>query len=224
MINTALPVEYGPLVEEEEKVPMRPQDPEGIPPLLVSAAQAKREEGREPAAPAALPSAPPGKAGKKPAAAEACVRGGARPPAVDGGHVNMAFSQSNPPSELPQVQGSRNKPTSLWNPTYGSWFTEKPTKKNTPPAKKEQRERGPPGGEGGRAVPAPAPAARRPGASLLLEPSALTASLRDVPLFRLRHFPCGTVNYGYQQQGFPPEAAPGPGRYEDPAPKSQPAP
>uniref|UniRef100_A0A8C2P3L6 Tyrosine-protein kinase receptor n=1 Tax=Capra hircus TaxID=9925 RepID=A0A8C2P3L6_CAPHI len=106
VINTALPVEYGPLVEEEEKVPMRPQDPEGIPPLLVSAAQAKREEGREPAAPAALPSAP----------------------------------------------------------------------------------------------------------------------LRDVPLFRLRHFPCGTVNYGYQQQGFPPEAAPGPGRYEDPAPKSQPAP
>ncbi|XDA73792.1 hypothetical protein R6Z07M_004008 [Ovis aries] len=224
VINTALPVEYGPLVEEEEKVPMRPQDPEGIPPLLVSAAQAKREEGREPAAPAALPSAPPGKAGKKPAAAEAGVRGGARPPAVDGGHVNMAFSQSNPPSELPQVQGSRNKPTSLWNPTYGSWFTEKPTKKNTPPAKKEQRERGPPGGEGARAVPAPAPAARRPGASLLLEPSALTASLRDVPLFRLRHFPCGTVNYGYQQQGFPPEAAPGPGRYEDPAPKSQPAP
>ncbi|KAB0379738.1 hypothetical protein FD755_007522 [Muntiacus reevesi] len=223
VINTALPVEYGPLVEEEEKVPMRPQDPEGIPPLLVSATQAKREEGREPAAPAALPSAQPGKAGKKPAAAEACVRGGARPPAVDGGHVNMAFSQSNPPSELPQVQGSRNKPTSLWNPTYGSWFTEKPTKKNTPPAKKEQRERGPPGGEGARAVPAPAPAARRPGASLLLEPSALTASLRDVPLFRLRHFPCGTVNYGYQQQGFPPEAAPGPGRYEDPAPKSQPA-
>ncbi|DAA24485.1 TPA: anaplastic lymphoma kinase-like, partial [Bos taurus] len=224
VINTALPVEYGPLVEEEEKVPMRPQDPEGIPPLLVSAAQAKREEGREPAAPAALPSAPPGKAGKKPAVAEACVRGGARPPAVEGGHVNMAFSQSNPPSELPQVQGSRNKPTSLWNPTYGSWFTEKPTKKNTPPAKKEQRERGPPGGEGARAVPAPAPAARHPGASLLLEPSALTASLRDVPLFRLRHFPCGTVNYGYQQQGFPPEAAPGPGRYEDPAPKSQPAP
>ncbi|XP_040081630.1 ALK tyrosine kinase receptor [Oryx dammah] len=224
VINTALPVEYGPLVEEEEKVPMRPQDPEGIPPLLVSAAQAKREEGREPAGPAALPSAPPGKAGKKPAAAEASVRGGARPPAVDGGHVNMAFSQSNPPSELPQVQGSRNKPTSLWNPTYGSWITEKPTKKNTPPAKKEQRERGPPGGEGARAVPAPAPAARRPGASLLLEPSALTASLRDVPLFRLRHFPCGTVNYGYQQQGFPPEAAPGPGRYEDPAPKSQPAP
>lgn len=224
MINTALPIEYGPLVEEEEKVPMRPKDPEGIPPLLVSAPQAKREEGREPAARTALPSTSSGKAGKKPVAAEASARG-ARALAVKGGHVNMAFSQSNPPSELHQVQGSRNKPTSLWNPTYGSWFTEKPTKKSNPPAKKEQRERGNPGGEGGRAIPPPAAAGHRPGTSLLLEPSSLTTSLRDVPLFRLRHFPCGTVHYGYQQQGFPPEAAaPGPGRYEDPAAKSQPVP
>ena len=224
MINTALPIEYGPLVEEEEKVPMRPKDPEGIPPLLVSAPQAKREEGHEPAARMALPSASSGKAGKKPVAAEASARG-ARAPAVKGGHVNMAFSQCNPPSELHQVQGSRNKPTSLWNPTYGSWFTEKPTKKSNPPAKKEQRERGNAGGEGGRAILPPAATGRRPGTSLLLEPSSLTASLRDVPLFRLRHFPCGTVHYGYQQQGFPPEAAaPGPGRYVDPAAKSQPAP
>ncbi|XP_067559964.1 ALK tyrosine kinase receptor [Pseudorca crassidens] len=224
VINTALPIEYGPLVEEEEKVPMRPKDPEGIPPLLVSAPQAKREEGREPAARTALPSTSSGKAGKKPVAAEASARG-ARALAVKGGHVNMAFSQSNPPSELHQVQGSRNKPTSLWNPTYGSWFTEKPTKKSNPPAKKEQRERGNPGGEGGRAIPPPAAAGHRPSTSLLLEPSSLTTSLRDVPLFRLRHFPCGTVHYGYQQQGFPPEAAaPGPGRYEDPAAKSQPAP
>ncbi|KAB0397938.1 hypothetical protein E2I00_016647, partial [Balaenoptera physalus] len=148
VINTALPIEYGPLVEEEEKVPMRPKDPEGMPPLLVSAPQAKREEGREPAARTALPSASSGKAGKKPAAAEASARG-ARAPAVKGGHVNMAFSQCNPPSELHQVQGSRNKPTSLWNPTYGSWFTEKPTKKSNPLAKKEQRERGNAGGEGG---------------------------------------------------------------------------
>nr|XP_031540911.1 ALK tyrosine kinase receptor [Vicugna pacos] len=92
VINTALPVEYGPLVEEEEKVPTRPKDPEGLPPLLVSAPPARREEGRELAAP-------------------------------------------------------------------------------------------------------------------------------------LRHFPCGNVNYGYQQQGLPLEAAgPGPGRYEDPGLKSQPGP
>uniref|UniRef100_A0A8C3YL62 Tyrosine-protein kinase receptor n=1 Tax=Catagonus wagneri TaxID=51154 RepID=A0A8C3YL62_9CETA len=215
VINTALPVEYGPLVEEEDKVPMRPKDPEGIPPLLVAAPQPRREEGPEPAAPPPPAAASSGKAGKKPAAAELAVRV-PRGPAVDGGHVNMAFSQSSAPSELHKVQGSRNKPTSLWNPTYGSWFTEKPTKNNSPPAKKE------PPGRGG--PPAAAPG-RLPGASLLLEPSSLTADVKDVPLFRLRHFPCGTVNYGYQQQGFPLEAAgPAPRRHPDPALKGQPAP
>ncbi|ELV13716.1 ALK tyrosine kinase receptor, partial [Tupaia chinensis] len=185
VINTALPVEYGPLIEEEEKVPMRPKDPEGIPPLLVSPQQAKREEERK-AAPPPLPAPCSGKAAKKP---------------------------SNPPSELHKVQGSRNKPTSLWNPTYGSWFTEKPASKDRPPARKEHRDRG------GCPVPPSAAAApgRLPGASLLLEPSSLTASVKEVPLFRLRHFPCGTVNYGYQQQGLPLEAtaAPGTGLHED---------
>lgn len=226
MINTALPIEYGPLVEEEEKVPMRPKDPEGMPPLLVSPPPAKREDGQDPAAVPPLPSASSGKAVKKPTAAEVSVRI-TRGPAVEGGHVNMAFSQSNLPSELHKVQGSRNKPTSLWNPTYGSWFTEKPPKKNNPPAKKEQHERGNLGRDGSCTVPPNVATGRLPGASLLLEPSSLTANMKDVPLFRLRHFPCGNVNYGYQQQGLPLEAtttAPGPGHYEDTVLKNQPGP
>jgi anaplastic lymphoma kinase len=142
---------------------------------------------------------------------------------MEGGHVNMAFSQSNPPSELHKVQGSRNKPTSLWNPTYGSWFTEKPTKKNNLPAKKEPHERRNLGREESCTVPPNMAAGRLPGASLLLEPSALTASMKEVPLFRLRHFPCGNVNYGYQQQGLPLEAtaAPGASHYEDTVLKSK---
>ncbi|XP_030655650.1 ALK tyrosine kinase receptor [Nomascus leucogenys] len=215
VINTALPIEYGPLVEEEEKVPVRPKDPEGVPPLLVSQ-QAKREEERSPAAPPPLPTTSSGKAAKKPTAAGVSVRV-PRGPAMEGGHVNMAFSQSNPPSELPKVQGSRNKPTSLWNPTYGSWFTEKPTKK------KEPHERGNLGLEGSCTVPPNVATGRLPGASLLLEPSSLTANMKEVPLFRLRHFPCGNVNYGYQQQGLPLEAAtaPGAGHYEDTILKSK---
>lgn len=218
MINTALPIEYGPVVEEEEKVPTRPKDPEGIPPLLVSPPPARGEAGQDPAAPPPLPSTSAGKAVKTPAGAEATVRV-TRGPAAEGGHVNMAFAQSNPPSELHQVQRSRNKPTSLWNPTYGSWFTEKPARKDQPPAKREPPERADPGHEG-------AAAGRVAGASLLLEPSSLTASMKDVPLFRLRHFPCGNVNYGYQQQGLPLEAAaaPGAGPYEDAALKHQPGP
>ncbi|XP_031511389.1 ALK tyrosine kinase receptor isoform X1 [Papio anubis] len=221
VINTALPIEYGPLVEEEEKVPVRPKDPEGVPPLLVSQ-QAKQGEERSPAAPPPVPTTSSGKAAKKPTAAEVSVRV-PRGPAVEGGHVNMAFSQSNPPSELHKVQGSRNKPTSLWNPTYGSWFTEKPTKKNNPLAKKEPHERGNLGLEGSCTVPPNVATGRLPGASLLLEPSSLTANMKEVPLFRLRHFPCGNVNYGYQQQGLPLEAAtaPGAGHYEDTILKSK---
>ncbi|XP_004839304.1 ALK tyrosine kinase receptor isoform X2 [Heterocephalus glaber] len=212
VINTALPVEYGPPVEEEEKVPVRPEDPEGMPPLLLSPGQAPRGEERVPvpAVPPPAPASSSGKAVRKPAAT--------RGPAAGGGHVNMAFSQANPPPELRRIQGSRNKPTSLWNPTYGSWFTEKPAKKNSAPAKKEPHQRGGLGSEGSCTVPAASSAAGRlPGASLLLEPSSLPASVKEVPLFRLRHFPCGNVNYGYQQQGLPLEVttAPGAGHYED---------
>lgn len=225
MIHTALPVEYGPLVEEEERVPTRPKDPEGIPPLRVSPPAAKGGDGQDAAPPAPLPSTSSGKALRPPPAAEFSARD-ARGPAVDGGHVNMAFAQSNPPSELHKVRRSRNKPTSLWNPTYGSWFTEKPARKDHPPAKKEPHPRGAPGQEGGCTVLPSLAAGRAPGASLLLEPSSLTASVKDVPLFRLRHFPCGNVNYGYQQQGLPSEApaAPGASHYEDTGLKSQPGP
>ncbi|KAM8785000.1 ALK tyrosine kinase receptor [Rhynchonycteris naso] len=224
VINTALPIEYGPLMEEEEKVPVRPKDPEGMPPLLAAPA-AKGEDKQAPAAPPPLPATTSGKAPKKPTVAEVSVRV-PRGPAMGGGHINMAFSQSNPPSELPKVQRSRNKPTSLWNPTYGSWFTEKPARKSNPPAKKEQQETGVLGRQGSCPVPPGVTAGRMPAASLLLEPSSLTASMKDVPLFRLRHFPCGNVNYGYQQQGLPLEAttAPGTSHYEDTLMKNQPGP
>ena len=224
MINTALPVEYGPLVEEEEKVPMRPKDPEGIPPLLVAPPPAKGEDRQDPAAPLPPPSTSSGKAAKRPTAPEAPV-GVPRGPAVGGGHVNMAFAQSNPPPEVHKVQRSRNKPTSLWNPTYGSCFAEKPARKNEPPAKKDEPASGLPGRQGGRAVPPNTAAGAAPNAALLLEPSSLTARVKEVPLFRLRHFPCGTVNYGYQQQGLPLEAAaPATGHYGDAVLKSPPGP
>uniref|UniRef100_A0A8C6QLL7 Tyrosine-protein kinase receptor n=1 Tax=Nannospalax galili TaxID=1026970 RepID=A0A8C6QLL7_NANGA len=212
VINTALPIEYGPVVEEEEKVPMRPKDPEGMPPLLVSP-PAKHEDA--PAAPQQQSAqAAPAKAVKKAPAAGAGSSRVPRGPAAEGGHVNMAFAQSNPPAELHKAPGSRNKPTSLWNPTYGSWFAEKPAKKHAPRAAAEPQGRAGAGCEGGWTRPG-VPGPRGAGAALLLEPSALTASMKEVPLFRLRHFPCGNVNYGYQQQGLPLEATAGAGHLED---------
>uniref|UniRef100_A0A8D0L560 Tyrosine-protein kinase receptor n=1 Tax=Sphenodon punctatus TaxID=8508 RepID=A0A8D0L560_SPHPU len=218
VINTALPVEYGPCIEEEEKVPMRPEDPEGVPPLLVSCQQEKKGDELTQPPPAPLPLAI---ATNKPLVQVA----GADPPAhtnsraaLEGGHINMAYSQSNPPSELHKGRGARNKPTNLWNPTYGSWFSEKPVSKNNSLMEKETPEREGLGHEGNCTLAPSIVPGRLPGSSLLLEPSSLSATVKEVPLFRLRHFPCGNINYGYQQQGLPLEAPAQPcvSSYEDP--------
>uniref|UniRef100_K7FUL4 Tyrosine-protein kinase receptor n=1 Tax=Pelodiscus sinensis TaxID=13735 RepID=K7FUL4_PELSI len=102
VVTTALPVEYGPSIEEQEKVPM-PEKP-----LAKVAAP-------EPPVPAR--------------------------PSLEGGHINMAYAQSTPASELQKGRGSRNKPTNLWNPTYGSWFSEKPVDKNSSLLEKAVSER-----------------------------------------------------------------------------------
>uniref|UniRef100_A0A8C3C9S4 receptor protein-tyrosine kinase n=1 Tax=Cairina moschata TaxID=8855 RepID=A0A8C3C9S4_CAIMO len=219
VINTALPVEYGPSVEEEEKVAIHPEDPEGIPPLLVSAHQDRKDDKQTLPSPPPLPSAiTAGKALGKAGALEPPVPGKVQS-ASAGGHINMAYTQSNPPSELHKGRGSRNKPTNLWNPTYGSWFAEKQASRNNPLLEKEMPERENLGHEGNCTVGPNIVTGRLPGSSLLLEPSSLTASVKEVPLFRLRHFPCGNVNYGYQQQGLPLEASTPPcaSSYEDPA-------
>ncbi|NXJ81662.1 ALK kinase, partial [Trogon melanurus] len=219
VINTALPVEYGPTAEEEEKVAMRPDDPEGIPPLLVSTHQDRKDDKQTLPAPPPLPSAiTAGKSLGKVGALEPPVPGKVQS-ASTGGHINMAYAQSNPPSELHKSRGSRNKPTNLWNPTYGSWFAEKQqTSKGNSLLEKEMPERENLGQEGNCTVGPNIVTGRLPGSSLLLEPSSLTASVKEVPLFRLRHFPCGNVNYGYQQQGLPLEASTPPcaSSYEDP--------
>uniref|UniRef100_A0A8D2LXD2 Tyrosine-protein kinase receptor n=2 Tax=Varanus komodoensis TaxID=61221 RepID=A0A8D2LXD2_VARKO len=207
VINTVLPVEYGPCIEEEEKVPVRPEDPEAVPPLLVLPQQEKKGSEQVLPSPPSLASAiPPGKPLMNVAGVKPPVCANMQAP-LEGGHVNMAYSQSNPATELHKGWGSRNKPTNLWNPTYGSWFSEKPIVKNTSQAEKEATEREGSGHDGNCTLGPSIVTGRLPSSSLLLEPSSLTASVKEVPLFRLRHFPCGNVNYGYQQQGLPLETS-----------------
>ncbi|XP_051468926.1 ALK tyrosine kinase receptor isoform X4 [Apus apus] len=218
VINTALPVEYGPSAEEEEKVAMHPDDPEGTPPLLVSTHQDKKDDKQILPSPPSMPSAiAAGKPLRKVGALEPPVLGKVQS-ASAGGHTNMAYAQSNPPSKLHKSRGSRNKPTNLWNPTYGSWFVEKQASKNSCLLEKEMPERENLGQEGNRTVGPNIVTGKLQGSSLLLEPSSLTAGVKEVPLFRLRHFPCGNVNYGYQQQGLRLETSTPPcaSRYEDP--------
>nr|DBA27344.1 TPA: hypothetical protein GDO54_011503 [Pyxicephalus adspersus] len=221
VINTPLPVEYGPLVEEEEKVPTRPEDPDVIPPLLVTPEKSgKEEKKRKHHSP---PPIPPVR--KVPNKVHAEPKGHVEPkPIPESGHDNMVFAQANPPTELHNTRGSRNKPTNLWNPTYGSWFTGKEVDKTISPTENPVPENKNPVIEGSCPIPPRVMASRLPGSSVLLEPSTLTSNVQEVPLFRLRHFPCGKVNYGYQQQGLPvetPVAPPCPTIHKDVIPRSK---
>ncbi|XP_050990096.1 ALK tyrosine kinase receptor isoform X2 [Labeo rohita] len=157
VVNVPLPVEYGPIPEEEERVPMRPEDP-SAPSLLVtpqatedasSAAhsdQPKRDgeavlmasnssDSKLPPAPQSQPHPhhhhqPPVVTAPVPAAKPSS----ATPLTTqDGGHVNLGFMQAHP-----SEKESRNgKPTNLWNPTYGSWFLQQQQKRQQAQAQRQ---------------------------------------------------------------------------------------
>ncbi|CAN2387464.1 tyrosine kinase [Pristimantis euphronides] len=219
VINTSLPVEYGPLIEEEEKVPTRPEDPDVIPPLLVTPEKAGREARHGLQSPPPVPTVR-----KVPNKVHAEPQGHPNIRQVpDRGQENQVLAQANPAAELHSSRGSRNKPTNLWNPTYGSWFTGKTADKNIAPPDKPLPERENTVNEGSCPAAPRITTGRLPGSSVLLEPSTLTSNVQEVPLFRLRHFPCGKVNYGYQQQGLPVETPvpPCPTKHKDFIPRSK---
>ncbi|XP_077341503.1 ALK tyrosine kinase receptor-like [Lithobates pipiens] len=216
VINTPLPVEYGPLVEEEEKVPTRPEDPDVIPPLLATPEKSGKEDKCKHRSP---PPIPPARKVQNKVHAE--PRGRAEPrPVSEGGHGSLVFAQANPSNEL----HNRNKFKNLWNPTYGSWFTGKAVDKTISPTEKPVPENKNTVVEGGCPAAPRVTASRLPGSSVLLQPSTLTSNVQEVPLFRFRHFPCGKVNYGYQQQGLPvetPVAPLCPTKHKDVIPRSK---
>ncbi|CDQ74247.1 unnamed protein product [Oncorhynchus mykiss] len=144
VVTVPLPVEYGPLPEEEERVPMRPEDPMASP-LLVStltpdgvgpapSAPKPTEENRrveqpllltnqlpetcKPQAMAQQPQPHPQTFTMTTATSKAPPPISTQQPNPDGGHVNLAFTQGHPGDK----EGRNGKPTNLWNPTYGSWF------------------------------------------------------------------------------------------------------
>ncbi|TRY55546.1 hypothetical protein DNTS_003669 [Danionella cerebrum] len=148
VVNVPLPVEYGPIPEEEERVPMRPEDPTA-PSLLVS------PQGTEEASPAPnsdltkmdgeaihmsnitpdrkippIPSAQPHSHNHSQTPVTTTITPASKSSstsanAQDGGHVNLGFMQAHP-----SEKDSRNrKPTNLWNPTYGSWFLQQQQKR-----------------------------------------------------------------------------------------------
>ncbi|KAM6913051.1 ALK tyrosine kinase receptor [Xenentodon cancila] len=158
VVNTPLPVEYGPVPEEEERVPVHSDDPSAQT-VLVNARMADGE------APQPLPSYPTEERrtehtvvtntaseakAQTSAQSQPCLHQHQQPhtqtsiamtttnavtsaapsaltakglhiatqPSSEGGHINHAFAQGHPQEK----DGHNEKSTSLWNPTYGSWF------------------------------------------------------------------------------------------------------
>uniref|UniRef100_H3CU29 Tyrosine-protein kinase receptor n=1 Tax=Tetraodon nigroviridis TaxID=99883 RepID=H3CU29_TETNG len=188
VVTMPLPVQYGPVPEEEEGAALRSDEP-SAPAVLVNA-QVPDGEARQPA-----PSRSPEETcngGEHPVVAGAASEAKAQvasQPGTEGGHINLAFTQGH----QPEKDGHNGKSTSLWNPTYGSWFLQQ---------KKQKQQRqagvGAAGGNGGGLCrpllpPPPPPTVQSP---LLLD----TATLPPVPLYRLR-IPCGNIGYGYQEAG-----------------------
>nr|XP_046269410.1 leukocyte tyrosine kinase receptor [Scatophagus argus] len=175
VVTMPLPVEYGPVPEEEERVALRPDDP-SAPNVLVTA---QVPDGGAPQPPPSYPTEENRRGGEHTVvtstASEAKAQMSAQPqpylhqhqqphtqtsitttstntvsstakgphgttqPSPEGGHINLAFTQSHPPEK----EGHNGKSTSLWNPTYGSWFLQQ--------RKQQQQRQAGVGGAGGSA-------------------------------------------------------------------------
>ncbi|KAF4084330.1 hypothetical protein AMELA_G00127450 [Ameiurus melas] len=162
VVNVPLPVEYGPMPEEEERVPMHPDDPaapsllaapQGIEETSSSTIETRSEEAKR-AAEALLMNARssdnkpvPGTASQlhshppvsSASALPACSKSASVVPAPqDGGHVNLGFAQA-PTGEKENRNG---KPINLWNPTYGSWFLQQQQKRQQAQAQRQAGNQG----------------------------------------------------------------------------------
>ncbi|KAJ8289171.1 hypothetical protein COCON_G00018300 [Conger conger] len=191
VVTVPLPVEYGPVPEEEERG-THPLSEDPAPAAPAPMQEPPPQEGKREAEPARQPQPNPAPA---PGA-----EGGA-----GGGHVNLGFSQGQPAER----EGRNGKPTNLWNPTYGSWFLQQQRQAAAQAAAQAQAAghagaqagvRGP--GEGQEQAPHPGRTVGEVSGGAL----GLQLQLQQQGL--LRRFPCGTVGYGYQEQGLPLESAP----------------
>ncbi|XP_029349203.1 ALK tyrosine kinase receptor-like [Echeneis naucrates] len=191
VVNMPLPIEYGPIPEEEERVPMRPDDA-SAPTVLVNP---QVPDGEAPQPPPSYPSDENQRGGEhsvvtstaleakaQTSAAQPYLHQHKQPhtqtsvtltttntvtstatltltakgphvttqPSAEGGHINLAFTQGHPPEK----EGHNGKSTSLWNPTYGSWFLQQQQRKQQQQQQQQQQQRqggvGGPGGSVGR--------------------------------------------------------------------------
>ncbi|CAK6962082.1 ALK tyrosine kinase receptor [Scomber scombrus] len=210
VVTMPLPIEYGPVPEEEERVPMRPDDP-SAPTVLVNT---QVPDGEVPQPPPSYPAEESRRGGGEhavvtSAASEAKAQTSAQPQPYIHQHqqphtqtsVTITTTNAVASTAASTVTAKGPHVTTQPNPEGGHInlaFTQ------GHPQEKE--------GHNGKSTslwnptpllpPPPPPAGQTP---LLLD----SAALPPVPLYRLRRFPCRSISYGYQEQGLPLEAAHG---------------
>uniref|UniRef100_A0A8C1WME4 Tyrosine-protein kinase receptor n=1 Tax=Cyprinus carpio TaxID=7962 RepID=A0A8C1WME4_CYPCA len=166
VINTPLPVEYGPAVEEEGGPVIRPEGSSSMTPLLVTHSMSQDASPRM-----GITGSPP--QALKPTKLQRLVHLAQEVPE----HRSCSRSSSSSGS-----QNLKNKTKNLWNPTYGSWILESFGRGKTSLCHTQS-------------MPLPTGAT---GSSL--------AAVMDLP--KLQSFPCGNVNYAYDEQSYETESLP----------------
>uniref|UniRef100_A0A8D3CRV1 Tyrosine-protein kinase receptor n=1 Tax=Scophthalmus maximus TaxID=52904 RepID=A0A8D3CRV1_SCOMX len=176
VINTPLPVEYGPNTEDDGRTAIRPSDhtSTSLSPFLVSHSRIQPVHHEVTSCHEAL----------QPSWAEPVPAPGLS--AAAGGH----WLHPEPPPHRPcsrnnSSSGSqrlKNKTKNLWNPTYGSWVLENFRGKKTLPQ-----------------------AAQSISSH---KTSAGGTTKAGIDLVKLQSFPCGNVNYAYDEQSYEAESLP----------------
>ncbi|XP_067223959.1 tyrosine-protein kinase receptor [Chanodichthys erythropterus] len=247
VINTPLPVEYGPAVEEEGGTVIRPEGSGSMTPLLVAhsmSQDASPRPGITGAAPQALkpclqlqrPVHIAQEVGTYRETLEPCWTEPVPASGVCPGQW-LQVPEHQPCSRSSSSSGSqklKNKTKNLWNPTYGSWVLESfgrgkkalchtqsmplscnPTSTPAPSTTSEHMDPGVVVNANVSASPPPsAPSSQTTfsptGPSSQKGPTGATGgSLTAVmDLAKLQSFPCGNVNYAYDEQSYETESLP----------------
>ncbi|XP_058606428.1 tyrosine-protein kinase receptor isoform X2 [Onychostoma macrolepis] len=243
VINTPLPVEYGPAVEEEGGTVIRPEGSGSMTPLLVAHSMSQEASPRPDITSAAPQALKPTKlqrpvhlaqeVGTYRETLETCW---AEPVPAPGGQW-LQVPEHRPCSRSSSSSGSqklKNKTKNLWNPTYGSWVLESfgrgktvlchtqsmplscnSTSMSVPSTTSERIN---PGVEVNANVSTSPPLSAASsqttfsptGTSTWKGPTGATGnSLAAVmDLAKLQSFPCGNVNYAYDEQSYETESLP----------------
>ncbi|KAG7328180.1 hypothetical protein KOW79_008124 [Hemibagrus wyckioides] len=243
VINTPLPVEYGPNVDEESSAVIRPVASGSVTPLLVSRSV---DAPVQPAIFTPLPQVQkprlllqrPPQMLQEVTIHEALEPLWAEPPSASGACSSswLQVPEHQPCSRSRSSSGSqklKNNTKNLWNPTYGSWILESfgrtaishtqsvplsctPTAPTHFTSTSEHTDSGTEANVSpcSNSSPAPSQTSSSPSGPLSLTsrkgaPGAVGGSLAAVmDLAKLQSFPCGNVNYAYDEQSYEAESLP----------------